>query len=84
MTTKRQVSAQYEQVLYLALAQPIGLAIQCGSDFAAARARLYTARAALNDPALRELQFRPSPFPDANLLIVKRRVAPKGKEVELI
>lgn len=64
---------QFASLLYSALAEPIGLLVQC-SDLERAKQRLYQARTKLADPALAGLQFRTSPFPGGNLVICKSTV----------
>lgn len=64
----------FDALLYAALAEPIGLLCQAEPDFATARQRLYSARKKLGDPALEILQFRASPFPEGNLVIVKETI----------
>jgi hypothetical protein len=59
-------------LLYQALAEPIGLAIQT-SDPNRLRMQLYNARAKARDPDLAILQFRLSPFEGCDLVIVKTR-----------
>ena len=66
------------ELLYLALAEPIGLLIQC-DDFEALRTRLYKVKHTLADPALAILQFRQSPIEGGNLIITKYQVMPKGR-----
>ena len=63
----------FRPLLYQALSEPIGLLLQC-SDAGLARQRLYAARSAAGDPELAQLQFRMSPLPDGNLVIVKETV----------
>lgn len=57
-------------ILETALASPLGLVLQV-SDFPRARAALYAARAASQDPRFNSLQIRSSGLPDGNLLITK-------------
>lgn len=61
-------------LLYSALAEPIGLLCEAEPDFAIARARLYATRSKLGDPELDQLQFRASPWPEGNLVIVKSKI----------
>lgn len=63
----------YQQVLYHALADPIGLLCQT-SDQNRARQRLYTARAKAGDQALAGLQIRLVDLPDGNLAIVNEKI----------
>lgn len=65
--------AQLQEIMYLALAEPVGLLLQT-SDRERARQAFYRARAAASDPALTELQFRVSPFPEGDLVICRQRV----------
>ena len=67
---KPGVIAQAREILYLALAEPIGLLVAT-SDVAGARARLYTARKLAGDPALAGLQVRASPVEGGELVIIK-------------
>lgn len=60
-------------LIYQALAQPIGLLINC-DDFEAFRTRLYKVKSTLADPALQALQFRRSNIEGGNMLIVKLRI----------
>lgn len=64
------------ELLYQALAEPIGLVIKC-LDFEAFRTRLYKIKSTLADPDLACLQFRRSPFVEGNLIITKYQVEPK-------
>jgi hypothetical protein len=66
-------SAEAQQILYLALAEPIGLLLAT-SDSAKAKTRLYSERAKLKDPALAVLQFRTSPIDGGNLVVTKEKV----------
>lgn len=70
--------ANYEaqEILYQALASPLGLVLQV-SNFTTANQALYRARAAVGDPALAVLQFRRNPDNPNELWIVK------GGKVEL-
>lgn len=62
---------QERELLYRAMASPLGLVIAV-SDFSLAQQRLYKARRDLSDPDLAKLQFRRSPLkPEAELWIVK-------------
>lgn len=66
-------------LLYLALAEPIGLLLDSGGDTERALARLYTARRNLADPALRELQFRRAGVTmEGDVVIVNRKLS-RGK-----
>ena len=67
MTTHR---AQAAEVLYAALAEPIGLVLRT-SDTKRVRQHLYAARRAACDPALEILSIRISPFPEGDLVIVR-------------
>jgi hypothetical protein len=59
------------EILYQALASPIGLVIAVG-DFVKDQAKLYQARSKSGDPDLEVLQFRRSPHnPEQELWIVK-------------
>ena len=62
-----------KEILYLALAEPVGLLLQVG-DFHRDRAKLYSTRAQIGDPSLSGLQFRAVNFEDGNLAIVNQRV----------
>ncbi len=65
------------ELLYSALATPIGIAITV-SDFERARGKLYAARRASGDPALDALQLRRSPVhPEFEIWIVKGTSMPK-------
>lgn len=59
-----------QQILYAALAEPIGLVIRT-SDVHRARQRLYEARMRAGDPILSRLQFRFAPWGKSELLITK-------------
>lgn len=61
------------ELLYEALGQPIGLLCQ-SSEPERARQAMYRVRKVLGDPALDGLQFRASPLPDGNLLILKSQI----------
>ena len=65
-------------LLYLALAEPIGLVCQTSGGFDRAVQRLYAARRELGDPELEGLQFRRSAG-EGDLLVLNRRVE-RGKE----
>lgn len=65
--------AQLQEIMYLALSEPVGLLLQT-SDRERARQAFYRARSAASDPALAELQFRVSPFPEGDLVICRQRV----------
>ncbi len=67
------MSQDLRLVLYQALGSSIGLLLQT-SDFGRARQRLYAARAEIGDPALAGLQFRSSPLPGGDLIIVKQKI----------
>jgi len=56
------------EIMYRALAEPIGLLIRT-DDPERAKSQLYSAR--VGEPALARLQVRPSPLPDGDLIIVK-------------
>jgi len=73
-------SEEFGALLYAALAEPIGLLCQGEPSFALARQRLYAARKKLGDPALDILQFRASPFPEGNLVIVKESIQLPAEE----
>jgi len=60
-------------LLYLALAEPIGLLCRTTGGVDRALQRLYTARRELADPALAELQFRKTQG-EGDLWIVRRQV----------
>lgn len=64
---------QLLELLYSALAQPIGLVL-CTSDTEQARQALYRARARAADPALDTLQFKVGTCADGDLTIYKRKV----------
>lgn len=68
MTTS-QTSDNATDLLYLALAEPIGLLLST-NDPERARQRLYTARRATGDPALAVLQFKMSPWPGQGQLVI--------------
>ncbi len=63
------------EIMYQALASPVGLLLQV-SDLQRARVRFYQTRRAALDPELNRLQFRASPFEGGNLVICKGAVAP--------
>lgn len=70
------------QILYLALAEPIGLFLRTSSS-TQAKARLYQARIKLGDPALAGLQIRTSPIEGGDLILVKGTIQlPKVKKEE--
>lgn len=70
-------------ILYQALAQPIGLLVEC-SDWNKARQQFYRARTEAKDPELAQLQFRASPgIEGGNLIIVKQRIAALLATVDL-
>lgn len=71
MSAKRD---EYLTILYMALAEPIGLVIAT-SSVERARQKLYTARRASLDPELDDLQIRISPFTDGDLVIVRQHTA---------
>ena len=58
------------EILYLALAEPIGLLLR-SNDPARARAQLYAERKRSGDPDLAGLQIRSSPLEDGELVIVR-------------
>ena len=61
-------------ILYLALAEPIGLLVRT-SNFVRARQKLYAARAEAKDPDLDQLQLRTSPgLEGGDLIIVKQKI----------
>lgn len=62
--------ARCKEILYRALAEPIGIALQA-SNRERVRQALYKARADAGDPALVILQIRVSPFEGSNLIICK-------------
>jgi len=64
-----------QQILYSALAEPIGLVLRT-SDVHRARQRLYEARQKAGDPVLSRLQFRFAPWGKAELLITKGVASP--------
>jgi hypothetical protein len=69
---------QYVELLYRALAAPIGIAVLC-SDATRARNSLYVARAKLADPLLDRLQVRVNPLlPAKELWLIKTPEAPKA------
>lgn len=70
--------AELQTLLYQALAEPIGLVLRV-EDFARARQRLYAARAACQDEALKGLQFRGWTGPEGNLVIVKQTIQVGGQ-----
>lgn len=67
---KEAENALLTQVLYEALAEPIGLLIR-SSDPARLRQRLYQLRANANDPELAKLQFTATGIVGADLMIIK-------------
>ncbi len=71
-------------ILYLALAEPIGLILQCGQgERERARQALYQARTKACDAALAGLQIRISPFGEGDLVVCHQRprsVAPSARE----
>ena len=95
MKNKRQKLAptivELTEILYLALAEPIGMELAV-SDFDLARNRLYAARRAALDPDLDFLQFRASPWNPGTGLVICKGLAPSAKakarerqvEVELL
>jgi len=69
-------------ILYLALAEPIGLVVRT-SDRDRARQQLYQARTKAGDDALKDLQFRVSPFSEGDLVVCHQRplvAAPMASE----
>lgn len=63
------------ELLYAALASPIGCAVTV-NDFTKAQQRLYIARTKSGDPSLDILQFRRSPLsPETEIWIVKTKAA---------
>lgn len=72
MTSRGHALDDATQLIWQAHASPFGLLIQT-SNFQTMQQRLYKARARLADPSLNDLQFRPSPFPDGNLIITRVR-----------
>lgn len=64
---------QLLELLYAALAQPIGLVLHT-SDTEQARQALYRARTRASDPALDVLQFKVGVCTDGDLTIYKRKV----------
>ena len=69
----------WQAILYQALAEPIGLLLQC-PDWAKARQALYRARAEAKDPSLAALQFRASPgLVGGNLIIVNQKIQLGGQ-----
>ncbi len=66
------------ELLYLAMAEPIGLLVTT-SDWALARQRLYKARAEAQDPALAILQFRQSSIEGGELVITKGRTIAEAR-----
>lgn len=73
-------------ILYLALAEPIGLLLCCSpGDRERARQALYQARAKAGDVALAGLQIRVSPFGEGDLVVCHQRpriAAPLASEAE--
>lgn len=67
-------SKLFGPLLYLALAEPIGLLCRTTGGVDRALQRLYAARRELADPALSGLQFRKSAGAEGDLWIVKRQV----------
>lgn len=65
--------AEMTQLLYLALAQPIGLLV-ASSDREATRRSLYAAKYQAKDEALGDLQIRVSPWPEGELVIVHQTI----------
>lgn len=80
------MTSEWSQLLYQALAEPIGLGLWA-SDPQRAVQRLYQARAKLADPQLAVLQFRQVAWEDEgegeiNLVICKRRLQLSKQESE--
>ena len=74
----RPLNAFLREQLYAALAQPIGVVLQC-SDPDLARARLYAERTRAADPALAGLQIRRwRDSEGGNLVIVNSTVQLQG------
>lgn len=63
-------SAEATQILYRALAEPIGLLLRTSSPVQA-KTRFYAARAKAKDAALAGLQIRASPIEGGDLILVK-------------
>lgn len=68
--TRQGAIAEATEIMYQALAEPIGLLVQT-NDLNGARARFYAARKLAGDPALSVLQFRASPVPGGELVIIR-------------
>jgi len=77
--TRQGAIAEAREILYLALAEPIGLLVGT-NDVAAARARFYAARRLAQDPALAVLQVRASPVAGGELVMIKG-AGPSGPDV---
>jgi hypothetical protein len=71
-------AAQAQQILYIALATPIGLLLSASKPEAAVQ-RLYAERKKLGDPELGGLQFRRCvEFDGGNLVVTKGEVKMMG------
>ncbi len=68
-------------VLYQALAEPIGLIIRV-SDREQVRQRLYQARTKAGDKALEGLQIRVSAWAEGDLVVCHQKVLVKAAEQE--
>ena len=88
--TSLQVSGEFwpditraaaKTILYLALAEPIGLLLRTSNRDVAVRS-LYNALYAMKDPALARLQIRTSPLADGDVVICHRKVELNGSARE--
>lgn len=80
MPPLRPSAAQlFSPILYLALAEPVGLLLDSGGDYERAVARLYKARQLLADPELAGLQIRRSGSLEGGDLVVVNRKLISGK-----
>lgn len=77
-------SDEFREILYRALAEPIGLLLSCQGDRASCRQRLYRVRAELQDSDLDCLQIRVSPFGEGDLVIVKSKVQPGASSPQAV
>lgn len=60
------------ELMYRALAEPLGIVVAFTGDFQTACQRFYQARVKAADPELKVLQFRRSPYsPENEMWIVK-------------